>query len=41
MIENVKTDAHDKPLEDVIIVDCGQLYYCLLKNRMIMLISYY
>lgn len=32
MIENVKTDAHDKPLEDVIIVDCGQLYYCLLKN---------
>ena len=32
MIENVKTDAHDKPLEDVIIADCGQLYYCLLKN---------
>ena len=32
MIENVKTDAHDKPLEDVIIADCGQLYNCLLKN---------
>lgn len=29
-IENVKTDARNKPVEDVIIADCGQLYYCLL-----------
>lgn len=25
MVENVETDSHDKPKEDVVIVDCGQL----------------